>query len=172
MNQPAEHRLLGVMFYDMVDSTGRQFRMDPEAFAALLRTYMKVGFDCAHRPGSRCASGCAVRAGYRRQDGARHRQDADCGKAGGGNGWVLVGDITAANAPRAGIEHATVIGSAANFAARLQPIAWPDGVVVGEGTILLLGDRFITEKADTADVKCRSRYWSSSPGFGARAQSA
>lgn len=166
----AEHRLLTVMFCDMVDSTGRQSRMDTEQFASILRHYQEIVFDCVRRRGGTVArvigDGVLVLFGWPSATGrdaqtavlcaldiaARIAPSPVAARLAVETGWVLVGDIAAANAPIGGIERATVVGSAANIAGKLQHIARPNGVVVGEGTLPLLGDRFVTEPADTASL--------------------
>ena len=47
----AAHRLLTVMFCDMVDSTGHQFRLEPERFATILRNYRQIIFERVERHG-------------------------------------------------------------------------------------------------------------------------
>ncbi len=159
------------MFCDMVDSTGHQFRMKPEQFAAILRGYQEIVFDCVRRRGGYVArvvgDGILVLFGWPSATGrdaqtavlcaldiaARISQSPVAARLAIETGWVLVGDIAAANVPIGGIEPAAVVGSAANVAARLQQIAHPNGVVVGEGTLPLLGDRFITNPADTTGLK-------------------
>lgn len=70
-------------------------------------------------------------------------------------GWVLVGAIGAGDsfADRA-VEPETdgVVGHAPNVAARLQRLAARNGVVVGEETLTLLGQRFELEPVDTTDL--------------------
>src|SRR6185369_14269871 len=51
----AEHRFLSVLFCDIVDSTGHQFRMEPEAFAELLSGYRRVVYDIVRRHGGHVA---------------------------------------------------------------------------------------------------------------------
>lgn len=170
----AEHRLLTVMFSDMVDSTGHQHRMEPERFATILRSYREIIFDRARRHGGYVArvvgDGVLVFFGWPSATGkdavsavlcaldvaARMSRGIDAtpiaARLAIETGWVLVGDLATANAPRTEIEHATVVGSTANIAARLQQLARRNGVIVGEGTLALLGDRFITDPVDTADV--------------------
>lgn len=162
------------MFCDMADSTGHQFRMEPERFATILRNYRQIVFDRAYRHGGYVArvvgDGVLVFFGWPSATGkdapaavacaldvaARMKRGIDAipisARLAVETGWVLVGDLNTANAPRGEIEHATVVGSAANIAARLQQLAHLNGVIVGEGTLALLGDRFIVDPVDTSAV--------------------
>jgi class 3 adenylate cyclase len=170
----AEHRLLSVLFCDIVDSTGHQFRMEPEQFAAVLKHYKEAVFDCVSRRGGYVARvigdgililfGWPSATGRDAQAAVRCALDVVARISRGVNpmpiavrlavetGWVLVGDIATANAPRGEIDHANVVGSAANIAARLQHFARNNGVIVGQGTLPLLGGRFIVEPSDTTGL--------------------
>ncbi len=171
----AEHRLLTVMFCDMVDSTGHQFRLEPERFATILRNYRQIIFERVERHGGYTArvvgDGVLIFFGWPAATGKDAQTAVACGldiaarmsrgidtipiavRLAVETGWVLVGDLATPSAPRGEIEHATVVGSTANIAARLQQLARQNGVIVGEGTLALLGDRFILDPVDTAEVK-------------------
>ena len=169
-----ERRFLTVLFCDMVDSTAHQYRMDPERFGTLLATYRQIVFEQVKRhrghvarvigdgvlalfgwpqaagKDAQMAVICALEIG---RELARHRgSDADrAGMAvrmGIETGWVLVGDI----GPSDRIEHDGVIGPAPNVASRLQHLARRNGLVVGEGTLAMLPDWFLTEPVDTAGI--------------------
>ncbi|MGH7155831.1 MAG: hypothetical protein ACREF3_18035, partial [Acetobacteraceae bacterium] len=51
----AEHRLLTVLFCDMVDSTNHLFRLDAERFTTMLNLYRKTVFDRVRRHGGHVA---------------------------------------------------------------------------------------------------------------------
>jgi len=172
----AEHRFLSILFCDLVDSTGHQFRMDPEAFETLLGAYRHAAFERIRAHGGHVArvigDGILALFGWPRAQG-RDAQDAvACALEIGQRiarmdaegrvapdahiavrmaietGWVLVGSI----GPEGEAERDGVVGPAPNIAARLQRLARHNGVVVGEGTIPLLGGRFDLEAADTTGI--------------------
>jgi class 3 adenylate cyclase len=176
IGQPsAEHRFLSVLFCDMVDSTAHQFRMEPEAFAELLSAYRRAVFDVVRRHGGHVArvvgDGILALFGWPRAGG----RDAHAAVAAGlevarrvarleattpvaarisiETGWVLVGDIGTVGAGIDDLEHDGVVGPAPHIAAKLQRFARPNGVIVGEGTLPLLGGVFITAPADTAGLE-------------------
>lgn len=170
----AEHRLLSIMFCDMVDSTGQQFRMAPEQFAAVLTAYRETVFDCVRRRGGYVArvvgDGVLIFFGWPSASGKDAQTAVSCAldiaariergldgvkvaaRLAVETGWVLVGDLGTANAPRIELEHATVVGMAPNVAARLQQYARRNGVIAGPGTLPLLNGGFVTEPADTTGV--------------------
>lgn len=172
----AEHRFLSILFCDLVDSTGHQFRMDPEAFETLLGAYRHAAFERIRAHGGHVArvigDGILALFGWPRAQG-RDAQDAvACALEIGSRiarmdaegrvapdariavrmaietGWVLVGNI----GPEGEVERDGVVGPAPNIAARLQRLAHANGVVVGEGTIPLLGGRFALKDADTTGI--------------------
>ncbi len=172
-----EHRFLSILFCDLVDSTGHQFRMDPEAFEALLGAYRHAAFERIRAHGGHVArvigDGILALFGWPRAQG-RDAQDAvSCALEIGQRiarldaegrlaadatiavrmaietGWVLVGSI----GPEGETERDGVVGPAPNIAARLQRLARHNGVVVGEGTLPLLGTRFSIEPADTTGIE-------------------
>ena len=170
-----EHRFLSVLFCDLVGSTDHQFRMETEQFAALLTDYRRIVFDRVRRRGGYVArtvgDGVLVFFGWPDASGRDAQAAVLCAldiaarmRRGIGavpaavrlaveTGWVLVGDIGASSDPAGVLDRADVVGAAPNIAARLQTIARPNGVVAGEGTLPLLGERFVTEPADTAGLK-------------------
>lgn len=159
----------------MVDSTGHQHRLDPEQFAALLKNYLQLVFDCARTHGGYVArvvgDGVLVFFGWPAATGKDAQAAVTCAldiaarmaryfsdppmavRLAVETGWVLVGDTATPNAPRRDVDHATVIGSAANIAARLQQAARPNGVIVGQGTLALLDGRFVLERTDTSRLR-------------------
>jgi class 3 adenylate cyclase len=168
---PTEHRFLSVLFCDMADSTGHQFRMEPEAFAELLSGYRRLVFEIVRRHGGHIARvvGDAILAlfGWPRAGGHDAHAAVACALEIGRRvprpeaklpvsvrlaietGWVLVGDIGVGGIAGADVEHDGVVGPAPNIAAKLQHYARPNGVIVGEGTLPLLVGIFITTPADT-----------------------
>ncbi len=197
-----EHRFLSVLFCDLEDSTGHQYRMEPEDFAALLSGYRHLAFEAISRHGGHTArvigDGVLAYFGWPRGGGRDAEAAVSCalaiGEAFAGlaeqladatdrplavrmaveTGWVLVGNLANAGAPAAGaaaagvsgaggdgapgwqgghaLEQGDVIGHAPNVAARLQRLARPNGVVAGEATLALLGERFELEAVDTSDL--------------------
>jgi class 3 adenylate cyclase len=176
-----EHRFLSVMFCDMVDSTGHQYRMEPEQFAQLLTTYRGLVFEIVRRHGGHVArvigDGVLAYFGWPRAGGHDAQAAVSAGLEIGAaiarlgrdqrpqtpvavavrvaieTGWVLVGTIGAADGrDDAEAEAGGVVGHAPNVAARLQRLALPNGVVAGEVTLSLIGDRFEIEAVDTSDI--------------------
>ncbi len=169
----AEHRFLSVLFCDMVGSTDYQFRMQPEEFETLLGAYRQIVFDLVEQHGGHVArvigdgvlalfgwpraSGndaqaaviCALEIGRRLQTRSPLAQGQPmAARMGIETGWVLVGEI----GPSSRSEQDGVIGPAPNIAARLQRLARPNGVVVGEATLAQLSPRFLTETTDTHGI--------------------
>ena len=171
-----ERRFLSVLFCDMIDSTGHQFRMDPEQFEGILCAYRDIAFSCIRNRGGYVARvvGDAILATFGWPRAAGHDAEAavacaleigqalasmerlgerPAGVAIGARmaietGWVLVGRIgEGPNAERDGL-----IGNAPNIASRLQKLAKPNGLVVGEATIPLLPARFVIEELDASGI--------------------
>lgn len=171
-----EHRFLSILFCDLVDSTGHQFRMDPEAFEALLGAYRHAAFACIRAHGGHVArvvgDGILALFGWPRAQGGDAQEAVGCALEIGARiaaldgerrfgpdttiavrmavetGWVLVGSI----GPEGEAERDGVVGPAPNIAARLQRLARHNGVVAGEGTLPLLDARFSLEPADTRGI--------------------
>ena len=174
-NRPVERRYLSVLFCDMVDSTGHVFSMDAEAFADLLSLYRNIVYEAVRRYGGTVArvvgDGILAYFGWPLASGRDAQAAIACGleitaavprlesdvavgvRIAVETGWVLVGDIGTDQRSGAAIEHLAAVGPAPHIAARLQALARPNGVIAGEATLRLLGDRFITEPADTVGIR-------------------
>jgi class 3 adenylate cyclase/tetratricopeptide (TPR) repeat protein len=174
-----EHRFLSVLFCDLVDSTGHQYRMEPEDFAALLSTYRRLVFGTVRRHGGHVArvigDGVLAYFGWPRGSGRDAEAAVTCALAIGERierlsergelpagtrfavrmavetGWVLVGNLgDPENVDANNLEQGDVVGHAPNVAARLQRLCPHNEVVIGEVTLSLLGHRFDIEPIDTS----------------------
>jgi class 3 adenylate cyclase/tetratricopeptide (TPR) repeat protein len=165
----AERRQLTVLFCDLVGSTALSARLDPEDMRDVLRAYQNAcsgainrydgyvakfmgdgvyayfGYPTAHEDDAERAvhAGLAIVEAV----GALKRDLAV--RIGIATGTVAVGDIVGEGAS----EEANVVGDAPNLAARLQEIAGPDTVVVGEATRTLIGELFETEDLGILHLK-------------------
>ena len=159
----AERRQLTVMFCDLVGSTPLSTRFDPEdlreiigvyhrcvadtvaPFAGFVAKYMGdgvliyFGYPLAHEDDAERA----VRAGLaviEKVDGlpAPERLQARIGIA---SGLAVVGDLIGEGAA----QERGVVGETPNLAARLQALAGPNGIVIGDATRRQLGGLFELE---------------------------
>ena len=160
----AERRQLTLMFCDLEDSTGLAARLDPEDLRDLIVAYQRVcvqsverydgyvaryvgdgllvyfGYPVAHEDNAERA----VRAGLDLVSGVNKlqaEQFADLKvrvRVGIATGLVVVGDANAQGIADQG----SVVGQAANLAARLQSIAEPGTVVVSDVTRQLASESF------------------------------
>ncbi|HZW47841.1 MAG TPA: adenylate/guanylate cyclase domain-containing protein, partial [Microvirga sp.] len=169
----AERRQLTVMFVDLVGSTELSHRLDPEVMGELLRAYQNAVTGEVARFGGHVAKlmgdgvlcyfgwpraredagECAVRAGLA-VVAAVGRQAAPDGqplaaRVGIATGLVVVGDLIGEGAAR----EETVVGETPNLAARLQALAGPGEVVVGETTRRLIGGAFEFADAGAHELK-------------------
>ena len=158
----AERRQLTVLFCDLVGSTELAARLDPEDLRAVMRAYHAACADVIGRFEGHVAKFLgdgvlayfgwpqaheddaerAVRAGLQLVE-AVARLDADAGtqlqaRVGIATGIVVVGDLIGEGAAR----EEAVVGEVPNLAARLQALAAPGAVVIGEGTRRLVGGLF------------------------------
>jgi class 3 adenylate cyclase len=168
------------LFCDLIDSTGHQYRMEAEDFAALLACYRRLAIDCVARHGGHVArligDGVLAYFGWPRGGGRDAEAAVSCALAIGEGiglldaretfatdrpvavrmavetGWVLVGNVAGSGGGHA-LEQGDVIGHAPNVAAKLQRLALPNGVVAGEATLALLGDRFEVEIVDSSALE-------------------
>lgn len=156
----AERRQLTIMFCDVVGSTELATRLDPEdlreiiaayqrrvsevltRFAGFLAKYMGdgilayFGYPQAHEEDAEQA----VRAGLAIVDAVGNldlpqRLEVRLGIA---TGLVVVGDLIGAGAA----QEQSVVGETANLAARLQALAGPNDIVIGEATRRQIGSLF------------------------------
>jgi len=165
----AERRQLTVMFCDLVGSTSRAERLDPEELRVLMKAYRKA-----------CKDAVARYEGYVAQfqgDGlmayfgwpTAHEDDAERSlraalaivhavrqvraepplavRIGVATGTVVVGEIT----PGDPAEVRLAIGETPNLAERLQGLADPDAIVIAPATRNLVGAAF-----DLSDLGSRS----------------
>jgi len=169
----AERRQLTIMFVDLVGSTALSARLDPEEMREVLRAYQNAvageiarfaghvakfmgdgvlayfGWPKAHEDEAERAvrAGLAVTAavtGLQTPNG--ERMTARIGIA---TGLVVVGDLLGEGAA----QEAAVVGETPNLAARLQAVAAPGQIVIGDGTRRLLGSRFNLEGLGAQTLK-------------------
>ena len=157
----AERRQLTVLFCDLVGSTELTAKLDPEDMRDLLLAYQDA---CAHviarydgYVAKFMGDGVYAYFGYpiAHEDDAERAITAGLGmveavaalehdlavRIGVATGNVAVGDLIGEGAS----EEAAIVGEAPNLAARLQAVADPDMVVIGEATHTLAGGMFETE---------------------------
>src|SRR5918993_5924930 len=158
----AERRQLTVMFVDLVGSTALSTRLDPEELRQVLRTYQDAvagavarfeghvakflgdgvlayfGWPRAHEDDAERA----VRAGQALVEAIAeldaHPEVRLQARVGIATGMAVVGDLIGEGASR----EEAVIGEVPNLAARLQALAEPGCVVIGQATRRLVGGLF------------------------------
>ena len=167
----AERRQVTVMFSDLVGSTALSARMDPEDLREVISSYQKCVAGTVERFGGFVAKymgdGVLVYFGYPQA----HEDDADRAvragleliaavtalkthaslqtRVGIATGLVVVGDLIGSGEA----QERGIVGETPNLAARLQGIAEPNTVVIGEGTRKLLGNLFELEDLGRRDLK-------------------
>src|SRR6516165_1591353 len=167
----AERRQVTVMLSDLVGSTALSARMDPEDLRELIAAYHKCIAEAVRRFGGFVAQslgdGVLVYFGYPEA----HEDDAERAvragleviaalsaiktsaslrvRIGVATGLVVAGDLMA---PSEAHERG-IVGETPNLAARLQAIAEPNTVVIGEATRRLLGDLFQLRYLEARDLK-------------------
>jgi class 3 adenylate cyclase/tetratricopeptide (TPR) repeat protein len=165
----AERRQLTVMFCDMVDSTALSARLDPEDLHEIIRRYQEscaevitrfeghighyigdgilvyFGYPKAHEDDAHRA----IRAGLEIVEAIRRLDDelTDLGvsvsvRVGINTGVVVVGDIGTGEFR----DEMAVVGETPNVAARLQSVAEPGTVVLGERTRRLAEGLFVFDE--------------------------
>ena len=158
----AERRQVTVMFCDLVGSTALSKLIDPEDYRDLIRSYQDACADVVKRFDGFIAKFMgdgvliyfgwpraheddaerAINAGLAINDAARALRDGKgeplAVRIGIATGRVVVGDIVGEGAA----QEAAIAGEAPNLAARLQAIAAPNTVVIGEATHALAGGLF------------------------------
>ena len=170
------------MFCDLVGSTAMSARLDPEDMRGIIAAYHNCCATLIASNGGFVAKymgdGVLAYFGYPRA----HEHDAEravraglaivesapkLGTSAGGplhvrvgiaTGIVVVGDLLGSGEA----QERGVVGETPNLAARLQGIAEPDRVVIGESTRRLLGDLFELRDLGAQDLKGvagRTRVW-------------
>src|SRR3954453_20719167 len=169
--EAVERRHVTVMFSDLVGSTALSASMDPEDLREVIAAYQKCVAEIVRRFGGFVAKymgdGVLVYFGYPQA----HEDDAERAvragleliaavsalqsrtalqtRVGIATGLVIVGDlIGSGDAQERGI-----IGETPNLAARLQGVAEPNMIIVGESTRSLLGDLFELEDLGKKELK-------------------
>jgi class 3 adenylate cyclase len=169
----AERRQLTVMFCDLVGSTELSSRLDPEDLRQIMQRYQDVVSGCVARYGGHVAKFLgdgvlvyfgwprayedqaerAVRAGLDAIDAIGELEIASgprlTARVGIATGLVVVGDLVGTDAREAD----AVTGATPNLAARLQAVAVPGQVVIGEETYRLAGAVFQTESLGRFELK-------------------
>jgi len=169
----AERRQLTVMFCDLVGSTALSRQLDPEDLRDVMRRYQDAVAGAVTRYGGHVAKYLgdgvlayfgwpqahedqaerAVRAGLDAVEAVSEVQVADRraleARIGIATGQVVVGDLVG----EIGRDVEAVSGETPNLAARLQGIAEPGQVVIGETTHRLVGQTFELDDLGTHELK-------------------
>jgi class 3 adenylate cyclase/tetratricopeptide (TPR) repeat protein len=156
----AERRHVTVMFSDLVGSTALSARMDPEDLREVISAYQKSVTEAVGRWGGFIAKylgdGVLVYFGYPQA----HEDDAERAaragldliaavaalkthtplqtRVGVATGLVVVGDLIGSGEA----QERGIVGETPNLAARLQGVAEPNMLVIGESTRRLIGNLF------------------------------
>jgi class 3 adenylate cyclase/tetratricopeptide (TPR) repeat protein len=167
----AERRQVTVMFSDLVGSTALSARMDPEDLREVISAYQKCVAETVRRFGGFVAKymgdGVLVYFGYPQA----HEHDAERAvragleliaavaelktptplqtRVGIATGLVVVGDLIGSGEA----QERGIVGETPNLAARLQALAEPNMMVIGEGTRRLLGNLFELQDLGARDLK-------------------
>ena len=167
----AERRQVTVMFSDLVGSTALSARMDPEDLREVITAYQKSVANTVQRFGGFVAKymgdGVLIYFGYphAHEDDAKRSVRAGLElivavtalrspvpmqtRVGIATGLVVVGDLIGSGEA----QERGIVGETPNLAARLQSIAEPNMVVIGEGTRKLLGNLFELEDLGPQELK-------------------
>jgi class 3 adenylate cyclase/predicted ATPase/energy-coupling factor transporter ATP-binding protein EcfA2 len=165
----AERRQITVVFSDLVGSTELSAKLDPEDMREVLRAYQQACSKVIDRYEGYVAKfmgdGLYAYFGYptAHEDDAERAITAGLGiveavakvgrdlavRIGIATSNVAVGDLIGEGAS----EEANVVGEAPNLAARLQGVAEPNSVVIGEATHTLAGGMFETQDLGVQDLK-------------------
>jgi class 3 adenylate cyclase len=167
----AQRRQVTVMFSDLVGSTALSARMDPEDLREVISAYQRCVTETVRRFGGFVANymgdGVLVYFGYPQA----HEDDAERAvraglelvaavgglkthvalqtRVGIATGLVVIGDLSGSGH----LQESGIVGETPNLAARLQSIAEPNTVVIGDGTRRLLGKLFELEDLGLKDLK-------------------
>ena len=169
----AERRQLTVMFCDLVGSTALSRQLDPEDLRDVMRRYQDAVASSVTRYGGHVAKYLgdgvlayfgwpqayedqaerAVRSGL---DAVEAVNDVEVGdghsleaRVGISTGQVVVGDLVG----ESGRDTEAVTGETPNLAARLQGVAEPGQVVIGDTTRQLIGQTFALNDMGEQDLK-------------------
>ena len=167
----AERRQVTVMFSDLVGSTELSARMDPEDLRELMSAYYRCVAEAVRRFGGFVArysgDGALVYFGYPKAHEDDPERAVRAGleviaalsaiktpaslqvRIGVATGLVVVGDLMAPGET----QESGIVGETVNLAARLQGIAEPNTVVIGEATRRLLGDLFQLRDLEAKELK-------------------
>jgi class 3 adenylate cyclase len=169
----AERRQLTVMFCDLVGSTALSRQLDPEDLRDVMRRYQDAVAGAVTRYGGHVAKYLgdgvlayfgwpqayedqaerAVRAGLDAVSAVNDAHVADEraleARVGIATGQVVVGDLVG----ESGRDLEAVSGETPNLAARLQQVAAPGQVVVGEATYRLVGQTFEVDNLGEHNLK-------------------
>jgi class 3 adenylate cyclase len=168
-----ERRQLTVMFVDLVGSTELSSRLDPEDMGQVIRAYQNTcaeaiarfegrvakfmgdgvlayfGYPKAHED----AAERAIRAGLTITEAVTRLRTPTgstlATRVGIATGLVVVGDLVGEGAA----QEQAVVGETPNLAARLQALAQPGEVLIGERTRRLVGGLFELEELPPAALK-------------------
>src|SRR5215469_9152563 len=169
----AERRQLTVMFCDLVGSTALSARLDPEDLRGIIGAYHGCCTELVERNGGFVAKymgdGVLSYFGYP----LAHEHDAERAvraglalveavptlttaagmplqvRVGIATGLVVVGDLIGSGES----QERGIVGETPNLAARLQGIAKPNTVVIGDSTRRLLGNLFELQDLGARDIK-------------------
>jgi len=168
-----ERRQLTVMFCDLVGSTALSRQLDPEDLREVMRGYQDAVAGAVTRYGGHIGKYLgdgvlvyfgwpqayedqaerAVRAGLEaikavRAIVIRDRAHLDA-RIGISTGQVVVGDLVG----ESGLEEEAVSGETPNLAARLQGMAEPGQVIIGDATRMLVGRAFAMSDLGARELK-------------------
>ena len=171
--ETAERRQVTVLFCDLVGSTALAGTVDPEVLSTLIRRYQDATAGAISRFGGFVAKfmgdGVLAYFGFPRafEDAAERAVRAALAiraevsrierpdeirlqtRIGIATGLVVVGEIVGVGSA----QERTIVGETPNLAARLQALAEPDGILVGETTQKLLGALFELEATGKHELK-------------------
>ena len=169
----AERRQLTVMFCDLVGSTELSRQLDPEDLRDVMRRYQDAVAGAVTRYGGHVAKYLgdgvliyfgwpqayedqaerAVRAGLNAIEAVNDVQVGDDralqARVGIATGQVVVGDLVG----EVGRDSKAVTGETPNLAARLQGVAEPSQVVIGDTTRRLIGHTFALDDLGEQELK-------------------
>ncbi len=176
----AERRQLTVMFCDLVGSSALAERLDPEELRELLARYQDAcagviqrfdghiaryvgdgllvyfGYPQAHEddPHRAVRAGLGIVEAVRKLSTELHNPDVDLAvRIGITTGLVVAGDIGSGER----IEEKAIVGETPNVAARLQALADPNAVLIGEATHRLVEGLFECDALGEQRLKGISR---------------